>query len=52
MEIGGMMSHGAVTAREYGLPAAVGVKDATRLIRDGELLEVDGATGEVRRIVH
>jgi len=33
------------------LPAAVGVKDATRLIKDGELIEVDGATGEVRRVV-
>ncbi len=49
MEIGGIMSHGAVVAREYGIPAVVGVKDATRLIRDGEIIEVDGARGEVRR---
>jgi phosphoenolpyruvate synthase/pyruvate phosphate dikinase len=50
MEIGGIMSHGAVVAREYGIPAVVGVKDATRLLRDGEMIEVDGATGEVRRL--
>ena len=50
MEIGGIMSHGAVVAREYGIPAVVGVKDATRLLRQGELLEVNGATGEVRRL--
>ena len=51
MEIGGIMSHGAVVAREYGIPAIVGVKDATRLLRDGEMIEVDGASGEVRRLV-
>ncbi len=50
MEIGGVMSHGAVVAREYGIPAVVGVRDATRLLRDGEMLEVNGATGEVRRV--
>ncbi len=50
MEIGGIMSHGAVVAREYGIPAVVGVKGATRLVRDGEMIEVNGATGEVRRL--
>jgi pyruvate,water dikinase len=50
MEIGGTMSHGAVVAREYGIPAVVGVKDATRLLREGEMIEVDGGTGEVRRV--
>jgi pyruvate,water dikinase len=44
------MSHGAVVAREYGIPGVVCVKDATRLLRDGEMIEVDGATGEVRRL--
>jgi pyruvate,water dikinase len=34
-EVGGMMSHGAVITRKYGLPAVVGVEDATRLISDG-----------------
>lgn len=49
MEIGGVGSHGAVVAREYGLPAVVGIKHATRILRDGEMLEIDGASGEVRR---
>ncbi len=50
MEVGGIMSHGAVVAREYGIPAVVGVKEATRQLHDGELVEVNGATGEVRRV--
>jgi phosphoenolpyruvate synthase/pyruvate phosphate dikinase len=49
MEVGGIVSHGAVVAREYGLPAVIGVKYATRILRDGEILEVDGTAGEVRR---
>lgn len=48
MEIGGMMSHGAVVAREYGIPAVVGVKGATQAIKSGDVIEVDGGTGEVR----
>lgn len=44
------MSHGSVAARQYGIPAVVGVKDATRLLREGEMMEVDGGTGEVRRL--
>lgn len=50
MEIGGIISHGAVVAREYGIPAVVGVKHATRILRDGEMIEVNGGTGEVRRL--
>ncbi len=46
-EIGGLMTHGAVVAREYGLPAVVGVADATRRIRDGQWIRVDGARGVV-----
>src|SRR5690606_9352738 len=46
-EVGGRMTHGAVVAREYGLPAVVGVVDATRRIRDGQRLRVDGARGWV-----
>ncbi len=49
-EIGGILIHAAVVAREYGLPAVLGVKDATREIRDGQLLEVDGTNGIVRII--
>ncbi len=47
-ETGGVLSHAAVTAREYGLPAILSVPDATRLIRDGQALEVDGSKGIVR----
>ncbi|MGH9177190.1 MAG: rifamycin-inactivating phosphotransferase [Acidimicrobiales bacterium] len=46
-EVGGLMTHGAVIAREYGLPAVVGVQDATRLIRDGQRLRVHGTDGYV-----
>jgi pyruvate,water dikinase len=46
-EVGGLMTHGAVIAREYGLPAVVGVQDATRVIRDGEPIRVDGTNGFV-----
>jgi len=46
-EVGGLMTHGAVIAREYGLPAVVGVEDATRLIRDGQRIRVHGTDGYV-----
>ena len=46
-EVGGLMTHGAVIAREYGLPAVVGVEDATRRIRDGERIRVHGTEGYV-----
>ncbi|MGC4875979.1 rifamycin-inactivating phosphotransferase [Micromonospora sp. DT43] len=46
-EVGGLMTHGAVVAREYGLPAVVGVADATRLIRDGHRIRVHGTDGYV-----
>jgi pyruvate,water dikinase len=46
-EVGGMMTHGAVIAREYGLPAVVGVEHATRLIRDGQRIRVHGTDGYV-----
>jgi pyruvate,water dikinase len=47
MEMGGMMSHGAVVAREYGIPAVVGVPDATTRIATGERVIVDGSAGTV-----
>ncbi|MCB9703286.1 MAG: phosphoenolpyruvate synthase [Myxococcales bacterium] len=50
MEMGGAMSHGAVVAREYGIPAVVGVADATSKIRSGQVIEVDGGNGIVRVI--
>ena len=46
-EVGGLMTHGAVVAREYGLPAVVGVTGATRLIGDGQRIRVDGTNGHV-----
>ncbi|MFD7298190.1 rifamycin-inactivating phosphotransferase [Streptomyces sp. NPDC059897] len=46
-EVGGLMTHGAVVAREYGLPAVVGVAGATRLIRDGQRIRVHGTDGYV-----
>jgi len=49
-EVGGMMTHGAVVAREYGLPAVVSVGNATTLIRDGQRLRVNGTKGYVERL--
>jgi len=46
-EVGGLMTHGAVIAREYGLPAVVGVENATRLIEDGQRIRVNGTDGYV-----
>ena len=46
-EVGGLMTHGAVIAREYGLPAVVGVEHATGLIRDGQPIRVHGTRGYV-----
>jgi phosphoenolpyruvate synthase/pyruvate phosphate dikinase len=46
-EVGGMMTHGSVVAREYGLPAVVGVGDATKLIKDGQRIRVNGTEGYV-----
>ncbi len=49
-EVGGLMTHGAVIAREYGLPAVVGVEHATRLIRDGQRIRVHGTDGYVELV--
>ena len=46
-EVGGLMTHGAVIAREYGLPAVVGVEQATRLIRDGQRIRINGTDGYI-----
>jgi pyruvate,water dikinase len=47
MEMGGAMSHGAIVAREYGIPAVVGVAGAIERIRTGQLVTVDGTTGTI-----
>jgi phosphoenolpyruvate synthase/pyruvate phosphate dikinase len=49
-EVGGLMTHGAVIAREYGLPAVVGVEHATRLIQDGQRIRVQGTDGYVEML--
>src|SRR5438067_2265342 len=46
-EVGGLMTHGAVIAREYGLPTVVGVENATKLIKDGQQIRVHGTEGYV-----
>ncbi len=46
-EVGGLMTHGAVIAREYGLPAVIGVENATLLIKDGQRIRVHGTDGYV-----
>lgn len=46
-EVGGLMTHGAVIAREYGLPAVVGVEHATSLIKDGQRIRVNGTDGYI-----
>src|SRR6266700_3189673 len=50
-EVGGLMTHGAVIAREYGLPAVVGVEHATHLIQDGQRIRVNGTDGYIE-ILH
>jgi pyruvate,water dikinase len=48
MERGGMLSHGAIIAREFGIPSLVGVRDATRVIPAGATVSLDGDRGVVR----
>ncbi|KPA18738.1 PEP-utilizing enzyme, mobile region domain protein [Candidatus Magnetomorum sp. HK-1] len=47
-DTGGILSHCAVVAREYGIPAVMSLKDATVIIKDGDDIEVDGGKGIVR----
>jgi pyruvate,water dikinase len=50
VEVGGLLSHGSIVAREYGVPTVVGVAGATRSIRTGDRISVDGSTGRVRKL--
>ncbi|HEX2729633.1 MAG TPA: PEP-utilizing enzyme, partial [Rubrobacteraceae bacterium] len=52
MEMGGPMSHGAIVAREYGIPAVVGVPDATERIATGQRITLDGSAGTVSTKPH
>lgn len=45
---GGVLSHAAIMAREYGIPAVVGTTDATQILPDGARVRVDGGSGEAR----
>ncbi len=47
MEVGGMMTHGSVVAREYGIPAVVGVHEATKRLQTGQKIRIDGSTGVI-----
>ena len=46
-EVGGMMTHGSVVAREYGIPAVVGVHQATTRLKNGQRIRVDGTAGKI-----
>jgi rifampicin phosphotransferase len=46
-DLGGPLAHGSIVAREYGIPAVMGVGNATQSIRDGDIITVDGAAGKV-----
>ncbi len=50
LEVGGLLQHGALVAREYGLPCVAGVSNATALLKDGNIVEVDGTAGIIRII--
>jgi len=47
VNVGALMSHAVIVARELGIPAAIAVEGATQKIRDGDLIEVDGTAGTV-----
>jgi pyruvate,water dikinase len=49
-DTGGPLSHAAIVAREYGIPAVLGTQNATLVLKDGEHISVDGNSGEVRAI--
>ena len=51
MERGSLLSHSAIVARELGIPAVVGVDDACTWLNDGDWVELDGATGVIRKSV-
>ena len=51
MERGSLLSHSAIVARELGIPAVVGVEDACNWLEDGDWVELDGASGTIRKLV-
>jgi pyruvate,water dikinase len=49
-DVGGLTSHAAVVARELGIPCIVGTKHATKVLKDGDLVEIDATNGVVRKL--
>ena len=47
---GGMLSHAAIVAREYGIPAVVGVGNATQILKNGDCVEIDGDEGVIKKV--
>ena len=50
MEVGGLMTHGAIVAREYGIPAVVGVNKATEILKTGDWIRINGSTGLIEKL--
>jgi len=50
LEVGGMLQHGSLIAREYGKPCIAGIEGLTTLVKDGDIVEMDGATGLIRKV--
>lgn len=50
VQVGDMLQHGALVAREYGKPCVSGLESATKLLYDGQVVELDGTNGIVRRM--
>jgi phosphoenolpyruvate synthase/pyruvate phosphate dikinase len=51
LEVGGMLQHGSLIAREYGKPCIAGIQKVTELLKDGDLVEMDGSNGIVKKLV-
>jgi phosphoenolpyruvate synthase/pyruvate phosphate dikinase len=49
-QVGGVLQHGAVVAREYGKPCVTGIENAASILQDGQWVEMDGASGIVRLV--
>jgi len=52
LEVGGLLQHGALVAREYGKPCVAGIEDVTALLRDGQVVEMDGSTGVIQIVTN
>jgi phosphoenolpyruvate synthase/pyruvate phosphate dikinase len=50
IDVGGVLSHGAIAARELGIPCVINTRDGTRRLRTGDVVTVDGSTGVVERV--